>query len=222
MLQTRYFFREEFQKFFPIFAKYPHKKEHFHKGDQLKAPTDLFRNNYFIVNGFCKVSVIHDSGEEKVIGYWGNGSIYPIICNEQQFILENSIIVTAMSDMDTLCFDIETTKKIMTDHPEISFEMIDHYCKFTNLLFFCATTQTYEDIKTRVCNMLFIYNYNSGNKSFALTQGELASIIGSKRESVVKILKELRDLEIIATSRSHIEILCIEKLEEYASPLLHL
>ncbi len=222
MLQTRYFFREEFQKFFPIFEKFPHEIVHFQKGEQIKAPTDLFRYNFFIVNGFCKVSVIHDSGEEKVIGYWGNGSIYPIICNEQKFILENSIVVTAMSEMKALRFNTDTTKKIMTQHPEISFEMIDHYCKFTNLLFFCATTQTYEDIKTRVCSMLFIYNYNSGNERFALTQSELASIIGSKRESVVKILKELRNMEIITTSRSHIQILSIEKLEAYASPLLHL
>lgn len=74
-------------------------------------------------------------------------------------------------------------------HPEISYEMIDHHCNFS------------EDC-------------------FALTQGELASIIGAKRERVVKIIKELREKEIISTTRHHILILSLEKLEEYRSLLL--
>lgn len=220
MLQTRYFFFDEFKRFLPIFRQYRHEIVSFKKGELLKKPSDLFKYNFYITEGLCKVSVLHASGDEKIIAYWGKGSIYPIICSEQSFILENSIVVTAMTDVETMRYDTETTKAMMREHPEISYEMIDHYCKFTNLLFFCTATQTYEDVKTRICNMLFIYYCNFNENCFALTQGELASMIGAKRESVVKIIRELRDNGIISTTRHHIQILSLEKLEEYRSSLL--
>lgn len=220
MLQTRYLFANEFDRFLGIFERYPHKEVAFKRKECLKSPCDKFRYNYLIRKGLCKVSVIHDSGDEKIIGYWGPGSIYPIICTEQEFLLEDSIIVTAMSDMDTWQFDTPTTKQCIHDYPDIAVEMIDHYCKFTNLLFFCATSQTYEDVKTRVCNMLLIYHQNLHTMDVPLSQSELASIIGAKRESVVKILRNLREDKIIATSRSHIRILSLDGLSQTQSLLL--
>ena len=220
MLQTRYFFQGEFTPYLDIFKTYAHRFVAFPKNDYLLAPANVMHHNYFITKGFCKVSVLHDSGEEKIIGYWGTNSIYPIITSEQQFLLEDSIIVTAMTDMETMEFTPETTRLIMKEHPEVSYEMIDHYCKFTNLLFFCTTTQTFEDLKMRICNMLYIYYVNEGSTRFRLTQSELASLVGAKRESIVKILKELRTQEIITVKNNHIELLSIEKLKDYGSFLL--
>lgn len=221
MLQPRYYYTNEFDRFMPIFEQYSHEVVAFQKKQNLKSSNDIFRYNYLIVKGFCKVSVIHDSGDQKIIGYWGNGSIYPIICAKQKFQLEDSILVTAVTDMITWRFDPASTRQCIADHPEIAFEMIDHYCKFTNLLFFCATTQTYESVKSRVCNMLLIYQHNTNSCCVPLSQSDLASLIGAKRESVVKILRELRENKIISTSRSEIQILSTEALNEFTSLLLH-
>lgn len=221
MLQTRYYFTNEFNDDLNILSEYEHDKIFFKKGDYLKKTSEKFNYNYLITKGFCKVSVVHDSGEEKIIGYWGGGSIYPIICSEQDFYLEDYIIVTAMSDMETLRYNTEVTRGLMENNPNISYKMIDHYCKFTNLLFFCATTQTYEDLKTRICNILFIYYQNSKTSKVSLTQNELASLIGAKRESVVKILKKLREEKIIQTNRNYIKIISSEKLLDLTSLLLH-
>ena len=71
----------------------------------------------------------------------------------------------------------------------------DHYCKFTNLLFFCATTQTYETVITRICNILYLYvkNLTNTNNMVFLNQYEIAALIGATRVAVVKGLKQLRD-----------------------------
>lgn len=220
VLQTRYYFSHEFTRFLEIFKKYPHQKRKFKKNMYLSKANEVFDCNDYIVSGLVKVAVIHDSGEEKVIGYFGSGSIYPIICNEQKFLLEHSIVVKAINDVSTLRFLPQTIKEIMKDNPEISYEMIDHYCKFTNLLFFCATTQTYEDVQTRVCNILYIYYLNTGNKKVNLTQSEIGSIIGSTRVSVVKILKNLRSRGIIETTRYFVEILDLKQLTEFCSMML--
>ena len=220
MLQTRYYFTNEFNRFIPILEQYPHETVFFRKKDYLKPPGDIFRYNYLIIDGFCKVSVIHASGEEKIIGYWGPGSIYPIICTEQAFLLETSIVVTAMTPMTAWRYNTAVTKTYIYDHPDISYEMIDHYGKFTNLLFFCTAAQTYEDLKIRLCSMLLICRQNLKSSEIPLSQAELASMIGAKRESVVKILKELRENEIIATTHSRIHILSIKKLEKLSSLLL--
>lgn len=220
MLQTRYYFTDEFTAFDSLLKAYRYRTVSFEKGALLKSPAEKFIYNYYVQKGFCKVSVVHDSGAEKVIGFWGPGSVYPIICAEQNFILEHSIVVTAISEMTTLAFGADETKKIMADHPQVAYEMIDHYCKFTNLLFFLTTAQTFDDIKTRVCTMLFVYYQNSGTDLLSLTQSELASIIGARRESVVKVLKELRAQKIIETTKNQIHILSLEKLMHFGSLLL--
>lgn len=219
MLQTRYYFEKEFIQFYKILSQYPYHLKRYHKGDYLVKAGDLFDFNHYILSGLIKVSVLHDSGDEKIIAYFGPHSIYPIIANEKPFILESSILVQALSDCETMAFTFATTRKIMTDHPEVSIAMIDHYCKFTNYLFFQETTQTYEPLMTRVCNMLYIYLENFNSNDFDLTQSDLASSIGATRTAVVKVLKNLRDEKIIETGRNKITIINKDQLINHCSLL---
>lgn len=219
MLQTRYYFEKEFIQFYPILSNYPYHLKRYHKGDYLVKAGDLFDFNHYLLSGLIKVSVLHESGDDKIIAYFGPHSIYPIIANEKPFILESSILVQALSDVETMAFSFATTREIMCEHPEISMAMIDHYCKFTNYLFFQETTQTYEPLITRVCNMLYIYLENFHSPHFDLTQSDLASSIGATRAAVVKVLKKLRDEKIIQTSRTQITITDKDKLIHYCSVL---
>lgn len=220
MLPTRYYFTNEFDPYIDDLYKYSHSDIDFRKGMDLKKVSEKFLYSYLILEGFCKYSVYHSSGSEKVIGYWGPGSICPIVCTEQDFVLEYSLKITAITPMKTKRYDAKEIRKIIADHPKIAYEMIDHYGKYSNLLLFCLTTQTYENLRTRVCNMLYIFSQNSNSDEFPLSQKELASIIGANRQSVVKVLKELKEEQIILTNNKKIRILSIEKLLAVGSLLL--
>jgi CRP-like cAMP-binding protein len=219
MLLTRYFFLKEFNKFETFFKEYPHKICNFNKNQYLCKPNQSLTNVYYIQHGLTKVSVIHENGEEKITGFWGKGGIYPLICTEQDFLLEHSILQKSLSEVTALSFSIDIIRQMMTDNPELCFEMVDHYCRFTNLLLFSSTTQTYESVQTRICNILYLFlkNTNIPEKTISLTQQDIASLIGATRIAVVKNLKTLRDKKIIETSRNRIIILDIKKLESYCS-----
>lgn len=205
----------EFSPYEGFFNKYPHEVCYFKKDDYLCKLNEPFTKVFYIENGLTKVSVMHANGEEKITGFWGKGGIYPLICTEQDFALEYSIMQKAVSDVKTIAFTTETIRKMMADSPEICREMVDHYCKFTNLLFFCATTQTYEPVITRICNMLYLYvkNLDTSNNIVLLNQFEIAALIGATRIAVVKGLKQLRDSGIIETHRHKIIITNLKELE---------
>lgn len=219
MLSTRYFFMDEFTQFIPALRKYKCKEVHFAKGEYIKPPCRKLRYNYLFLDGLCRLSVLHDTGSERIIGFWGHGSMYPIIANTQEFFLEDSILVKAVTPVRALRFDVDTTRTIMREIPDVSVAMIDHYGKYGNLYMYYLTTVAFDPLKTRLCGILSIYHTNFNATDIPLNQNDLASLVGAKRESVVKIIRELKSEGIIQTCNGKTKILSLEKLEQYQSSL---
>lgn len=219
MMLTRYFFIDEFSEFEEVLRSYPHIVEHFHSQTYLGDPGSTIKKVYYIVSGLTQVSVVHDSGEDKIFAFWGQGGIFPLICSEQDFYLEHSILQKAMSEVVTLSFSTEVFRQIMMEHPEIACECIDHYCRWSNLLLFNATTSAYETVRTRVCNLLYTYLYYLPNKKRCvnLEQKDIASIVGASRVSVARCLAELREEGIVATSRGKLYVMDADSLKTHTS-----
>lgn len=150
-----------------------------------------------------------------MVGCWGNGSMYPIITTKQDFFLEYSIVLQAMTEVTVLRYTTDVIRQIMKEVPEISYEMIDHYCKFMNLFLYCITTQSFEPLTSRVCNILALYYQHFHDLLVPITQADLASLAGAKRESVVKVLRELREGGLIETHSGKIRILDMDALLAY-------
>ncbi len=221
MLRTRYFFVDEFSEFIEEFKKYDHEVVKFNRGDYVKGANENFQHIYLFLEGLCRISVLHDSGEERIIGYFGHGSLYPIIAKEQNFYLEYSILMEAATETTALKFDVETFKKMVGDNVKFTYEIINHYCKYTNLLLYNITSESYEPLLNRVASIIIIYYLNFNSRDIPLTQNEMASLVGARRSSVVKVLKNFRDGGLIKTCNSKIVILDIEKLLELASALIY-
>ena len=141
--------------------------------------------------------------------------MYPIITTKQDFFLEYSIVLQAMTEVTVLRYTTDVIRQIMKEVPEISYEMIDHYCKFTNLFLYCITTQSFEPLTSRVCNILALYYQHFHDLLVPITQADLASLAGAKRESVVKVLRELREGGLIETHSGKIRILDMDALLAY-------
>ena len=199
MLYPRYFFSEEFLPFEKDFERHGAKRMAFRRNELLKRPTTYMDRSFYIVDGYCSVAVGHNSGNERLVGFWGRGSIYPLIINENHFFLETAITVKAVSDMTVLAMDVPCLRSALEENPEIALASIDHYGAYTNLLKFEAAAQSYEDALMRVCNILYIRYDNYLEGSIRLTQGDIASMAGLRRESVVKVLRHLREEGIIGT-----------------------
>lgn len=218
-IQPRFYFGNEFSEFRSVFADYPHKVVYANPGTHLKPVGEYMDGNFYLAEGVCQVTVHHDSGANRLIGFWGADSIYPIIASDQHFNLERTIAQCAITETRAWKFSFETTRRIMKEHPEVSYAMIDHYGRYTNALKFLATAQTYESLRTRICNAFYIRDIY-GSVGPAMTQSELASIIGARRESVVKVLAQLKSDGIVESDGRKIWVTDREALERECSALL--
>lgn len=199
MLYPKYYFSDEFADFEAVFKKHGAKPLSFKKGDRLKGPAQYLDSCYYVRNGYCSVTIWHDSGNERLVGFWGPGSIYPLITSENHYFLETALDVKAIVDMEVLSLDVACVKASIEDDPRIAFAAIDHYGAYTNLLKFEAAAQSYEDALMRVCNILYIRYDSFLEDSVRLTQQDIASMAGLRRESVVKVLRHLRNEGIVST-----------------------
>lgn len=216
---TRYYYIDEFSKYSHIFREYPHEEQAFPKGSYLCPPGSELTKVFWVEEGLTKLSVAHETGEEKIFGFWGRGSIFPIICTEQKFNLEYSLLMQAVTDVKAMAFAPEVFKSILKEHSGVMYEVIDHYCRFCNMLLFNATTQSYEPVLTRICNILYTYLYyiQPPDSCVELSQEDIASIIGSTRVTVAREIAGLKKRGVIRTTRKKIYVLDREEIKKSAS-----
>ena len=74
-----------------------------------------------------------------------------------------------------------------------------------------------QQLPGRLANTLLYFKnqvFNTNPFNFNLTKTELASLIGTSRESVSRLLKDFQDAQIIKMKKSTVHILNEKKLEE--------
>lgn len=220
MLLTRYYFAGEFEPYLETFRSYAYRRRRIQRGEYLCTFAEPLDRVYYIVNGVTRLSVLHDNGEEKLFGFWAHDSIFPIICSMQDFHLEYSILLKAETNTEVLEFTVDTFTRILTDHNAIMVEVIDHYCRFCNMLLFSSATRDYENTRTRICNVIYTHLYFTKEKEMvSLSQSDIASLIGTTRVTVARELAFMRKKGLIETKRGKIRVLDFDGVKNEASEL---
>lgn len=218
MIKPRYYFSEDFRKYEAALRSIKHTVEHYHKGDILCDVDSSFEKIYFILAGTLRLSVLHDSGHEKIISFYGPGTIqpyyYPI-----QFQLEKSLIYTAMNDVEVLVFKNKDIGEFSKHDNIFTTSLLEGMVKLVNILICDMSSSLYDKSLIKICNFLYSYYTAQNRKDNAveLSQDELASVVGMNRINTSKYLKTLRDQGIIKTERNKITILNLPKLYELCS-----
>ena len=223
MLLPRYYFSDEFSQFESRLLECGGIRESFPKGEYLCGPGNMLRDGYVILDGIARLSVMTDVGKNLTIGFWGKGSYFPIIVSEQQFTLEPYFNFVAMTDLETIAIAPEGVCMACERYPDFSIAVINHYCKFANLLLVRNILSAESTSMSKVCNFLYLYWYNSEehNPVIALSHDEIASITGLTRVQVTRVLSFLRDEKTIETSRGKVRILDIEGLQRHCLDLVN-
>ena len=103
MLIPRYYFADDYADFFEYFLTQPHTRKHFHKQEYLWSPGEPLTHIYYIVSGIAQTSLEHENGFRKISSIHSTGTLFPG-CHQVEFKIEQSIITTALSDMEVLSF----------------------------------------------------------------------------------------------------------------------
>lgn len=218
-LIPRYYFSNEYIRFYDYFLSQPHIKRSFRAGEYLWPAGTLLEKVYYLRTGIMQTSLEHEDGHRKITSFHGPGTVFPG-CHQQNFKIENSIISVALTEVETLEFTKNDYYRLLRQNSELALQTLEWHASYINLLLYEAAHQEYNSLFIRLCNLLYLFSQNApaGKKNqVGLTQEELADILAVNRVNVAKNLARLRSEQIIVSHRKWIEIIDLEKLMDCCS-----
>jgi len=190
--------------------QYPGGQTLFHMGDEGGSL-------HLIERGRVKVTIPSSSGEELILAMLGAGELL----GELSLIdgKPRSATVQALEKTETLCLHRKDLLALMRDRFDVVekiLEVLARRIRDTDLL---LAERNFLDITSRLAKKILdlgdTFGIREGGQvriGVKITQKDLASMIGSSRESINKQLKALRDQGLVRMCGGTIEILNRERL----------
>ena len=135
MLIPRYYFADDYADFYEYFLSHPHIRKRFRKHEYLWAPGEPLTHVYYIISGIALTSLEHEDGFRKISSMHSKGTLFPG-CHQVEFKIEQSIVTTALSEMEVLSFTKAEMLHMFYDNRELSVRMLNWYAAY---IIFCCT-----------------------------------------------------------------------------------
>ena len=219
MLMPRYFFSDDFQQFYEYFLSQPHSQKTFHKGDYLWKPGQPYEKIHYIISGAAIHFADHESGRRRIISFHGAGTVFPGY-RQYDYKIELSLITIALSDMKVLEFTKEQFQNMFETNTALSEQVVNWNSMYINRLLFEIVHQEYNPSFVKICNLLYLLTINQPSCSglvIDMTQEELSEILGLSRIQVTRGLSELRNQNIISTTRGKVHVVDLPALASLCS-----
>lgn len=219
MLIPRYFFTNTFAGFYEYFLTQPHIRRIFQKEEYLRRLDEPLTHVYYVISGVAVATLEHEDGFRKISSFHSSGTIFPV-SHQSSFKIEQSIAVTAVSEMETLCFTNEAFLQMLCENRQLMLCTLNWYASYVNLLLYESAHQDYNSSFIKLCNLLYLFSQNSPSGQegrIDLTQENIAQTLTMTRVNAARNLARLRDEKIIIPHRRWIEIIDQQALEAYCS-----
>ena len=219
MLIPRYYFSNDFAGFYEYFLTQPHVRKTFQKEEALWKLDEPLTHVYYVISGAAVATLEHEDGFRKISSFHSSGTVFPV-SHQSSFKIEQSIAVTAISEMETLCFTNETFLQMLCENRQLMLNTLNWYASYVNLLLYESAHQDYNSSFIKLCNLLYLFSQNSPSGQegrIDLTQENIAQLLTMTRVNAARNLARLRDEKIIIPHRRWIEIIDQQALEAYCS-----
>ncbi len=161
---------------------------------------------FYIHRGRFKVTIYHEDGREKVLAIqeapttFGETAAFdgePYFCT-----------AVALDQCQIYLFPRSVVRKLIVDHPEISFSLIESIGRKLRLLALQVEDLTFLDAPPRIAHMLtkLLVDYGTSTEGgerlgIPITHQELADVAGTSRITVTTVLNRLEREGIIRKQR---------------------
>lgn len=219
MLIPRYYFTNDFAGSYEYFLTQPHVRKTFQKEEALWKLDEPLTHVYYMISGVAVATLEHESGFRKISSFHSSGTVFPV-SHQSSFKIEQSIAVTAVSEVEALCFTNETFLQMLGENQRLMLETLNWYASYVNLVLYESAHQDYNSSFIKLCNLLYLFSQNSPSGEegrIDLTQENIAQLLTMTRVNAARNLARLRDEKIIIPHRRWIEIIDQQALEAYCS-----
>lgn len=184
-----------------------------------KKKTDVFTegdmplNVYFVKSGNVKTFKSHPDGKELIINLYSTNDFFgfePILENENY--RESAV---AMQDSELVIIPRHDFMLMMQSHPDVSKSFINLLCKKVADREAQLLNLAYNSVRQRTADALLKSETLKDSKSvIAISRDDLAKMVGTASESVIRVLSEFKDEGLIEIETGKIKIVQRAKLEK--------
>jgi CRP-like cAMP-binding protein len=172
---------------------------------------------YVIIDGFVKTYKIGFRGKEQIFQFLKKGDVlgYESVLNFHN----SNHAISVMNDVKLIFIPLETLSYILENNFAFRLSILQLGCKELKVAQEFITDITQKKIEGRVVDLLLHLkdNYKVTENSLldiSLNRKDFANKIGACKESVIRILSDLRRNKMIETKGNRIGVLDTEKLKQ--------
>ena len=183
----------------------------FMEGDEREAV-------FFIESGVVKTHKIDEDGNEQVFSLLQSGDMFPHVGFFDQSPYPANARV--LQDAELLMIRIEDFNQLMIEKPHLAIKVMKMMGKKILQLQERVQSLISQDVRHRFIQAITRLAYENGKKrdggvaiDFPITNQDLANIVGTSRESINRLLNELKRDQILKSDRNGIFIYDLDKLQ---------
>jgi len=175
---------------------------------------------FFIQDGLVKAYKTDKEGHEQIVSLLQTGDMFP----HTGFFDQTPYPATAETIVDThvLAIPVRAFEQLILSVPSIAVKLIDVMGAKIRELQLKLQQLTVHDVNRRILSLLLQLAEKLGEAKgsrihieLPVTNQELANLIGTSRETVNRLLNQLKKRHILETNRSEMVILDMEALKRW-------
>lgn len=192
-----------------------------------KGHTIFFQGNppyglYCVNSGKIKVSKIGNDGKESIIRIASGGDV---LGHRSLFSNENYTATATVIEEAAICFiDKKFIYQAVHDEPTIALQLIQKLSKEMGSAESKSASMTQKNVRERLAELFLMLRKTYGVEEegrirldIKLTREEIASMVGTANETVIRFISEFKDEGLIEQEGKSIFILNEAKLLEFAN-----
>ncbi len=192
----------------------------FKKGEYIFFEGEAGDKFFIIKDGQVKLTKMIKNGDEQILNIFSNNDIIAEIVAFDKGNYPASAIT--MTDTQVIVFDQSELENLILKHPTIGVKLLREMSGRLRRAQQNVRDLALKDSSARVAGLLIFLAEKYGKKKkdkvvldISLTQQELASMIGSSRETVSRVLGKFESEDLIKTSRKKIIIYKKDEIKSY-------
>lgn len=195
-------------------------EKEFKKGEYIFFEGEEGEKFYIIKNGQVKLTKMIANGDEQILNIFSDHDIIAEIVAFDKGNYPASAVT--MTDTEVIVFDQSELENLILKHPSIGIKLLREMSNRLRRAQQNVRDLALKDSAAKVAGLLVFLAEKYGKKrkdnivlDISLTQQELASMIGSSRETVSRVLGKFENQKLIKTSRKKIKIFDLEEIRSY-------
>lgn len=194
------------------------REQSFRQGDVLLPSQKTADGVFFLKSGIVNLVFVSPEGEEVVLNVFKPGSFFPVQAALTTDEWQSDFSFLAAEDTQVLKASLADTREFLHSNPEVVHDLLTRIYRGLDGVFHRMAQLMAGSAKSRVVQELVIRakrfgEQNGGQVSFEINEKELAALSGVTRETVSRVLSELKKENLVQYAQQKIVILDLEALE---------